>query len=108
MKFDLQNIMQQAQKMQSEMESIKNELNYKTVTAESGGGMVTVVMTGTHRITSVKIAPELVNPNEITMLQDLIVAAVNKANEAVGELAQQEMGKVSGMLPNIPGLNLGI
>ena len=108
MKFDLQNIMQQAQKMQSEMETIKKELSYKTVSAESGGGMVTVVMSGTHKLSSVKIAPELINANEITMLEDLIVAAVNKATDAAGDLAHQEMTKVSGMLPNIPGINLGI
>ena len=108
MKFDLQNIMQQAQKMQSEMENVKKELSYKQVTAESGGGMVSVTMTGTHQLTSVRIAPELLAANDIGMLQDLIVAAVNKATEAAGELAHQEMNRVSGMLPNIPGLNLGI
>ncbi len=108
MKFDLQNIMEQAQKMQSEMENVKRELTYKQVTTESGGGMVSVTMTGTHKLISVRIAPELIAANDITMLQDLIVAAVNKATEAAGELAHQEMTKIGGMLPNIPGLNLGI
>lgn len=108
MKFDMQNLLQQAQKMQQELEKVKSEVAQKTVVGESGGGMVTVTMNGANRILSVKIAKEIVNADEIEMLEDLIVAAVNKASEKASEMVSGEMNRMGGMLPNIPGLNLGI
>ncbi len=107
MKFDMASVLQQAQKMQSEIERVKSEINTKTVTAESGGGMVTVVMTGGHKVKSIKIAKELVTNDDLEMLEDLIVAAVNKASENADEMAARDMEQVNSMLPNIPGLNLG-
>jgi DNA-binding YbaB/EbfC family protein len=106
MKFDLQNILQQAQQMQVEVERKRQELNSKIVEAESGGGMVKIKMTGNNRVTELKISKEIVNPEDIEMLEDLIIAAVNKAGQKVDALTQEEMGALSNMMPNIPGLNL--
>lgn len=108
MKFNMQSILQQAQKMQEEMEKVKEEVNRKTVSTEAGGGMVTVTMSGNNELKQIKISKEVVNPDDIEMLEDLIVAAINKANKAASEMVQQEMGRLGGMLPNIPGLNLNI
>ncbi|MCX8054934.1 MAG: YbaB/EbfC family nucleoid-associated protein [Ignavibacteria bacterium] len=108
MKFDLQSLLGQAQKIQEEIQKIKNELANKTVTGESGGGMVSVTMNGANKVVSVKIAKELVNPNEVQILEDLIVAAINIASEKATELAAAEMNKATGILPNIPGFNLGL
>ena len=99
-------MMAQAQKVQEEMERIKREVNEKTVTAESGGGMVKVTMTGANQVISLKISKDIVNTDDLEMLEDLIVAAVNKATRDAQEMVHNEMGKVTGMLPNIPGLNM--
>lgn len=93
--------------MQTEMERIKRELAAKTVVGESAAGMVTVTMNGANRVLSVKIASELVNPYEVEMLEDLVLAAINNATEKAAALAGDEMNKMGGMMPNIPGLNLG-
>jgi nucleoid-associated protein EbfC len=106
MKFNMQSMLEQAQKVQQEMEKVKSEVSKISVTADSGGGMVTVSATGSNIITSIKIAKEIVNPDDIEMLEDLVVAAVNKAIKSAGELVQERMSSVSGMLPKIPGLNL--
>ncbi|ROL61488.1 YbaB/EbfC family nucleoid-associated protein [Bacteroidetes/Chlorobi group bacterium ChocPot_Mid] len=106
MKFNMQSILEQAQKMQEEMEKVKEDVNQKIVTAESGGGMVVVTMSGNNEVKQIKISKEVVNPDDVEMLEDLIVAAVNKANKAASDMVQQEMGRIGGMLPNIPGLNL--
>lgn len=107
MKFDIQNVLQQAKKMQEEAENIKRDLSSKTVTAESGGGFVTATMTGANKLVSIKIAPELLAQNDVAMVEDLVVAAVNKAIDKVNELVNSDMGKLKGMMPTIPGLNLG-
>jgi len=107
MKFDMQNLLSQAQNMQKEMEKIKSEVSQKEVTGESGGGMVSVRMNGANRVISIRIAKEIINPDESEMLEDLVVAAINKANETAAAMVQAEMSKVTGMLPNIPGLDLG-
>ncbi|MCL5991049.1 MAG: YbaB/EbfC family nucleoid-associated protein [Bacteroidetes bacterium] len=108
MKMDMQGILAQVQKVQQEMEATKQKVNAMTVTADSGGGMVTVVMNGANHVQSIKISKEIVNPDDIEMLEDLIVAAINKAVKAAQEMVADEMSKVTGMLPNIPGLNLGL
>lgn len=107
MKFDMQGLLQKAQQMQSEMENMKNEIAKKVVVGESGAGMVRVEMNGANRVLSIKIAKEIVNPEEIEMLEDLVVAAVNNASQKASDIAASEMSKMQGMLPNIPGLNLG-
>ena len=101
-------MLDQVQKMQGEMERVKNELAKKTITEESGGGMVSVTMTGAMQIIKLNISKELVNPDDIEVLEDLVVAAVNKAIKSANDLSQQEMNSVTGMLPNIPGLNFNL
>lgn len=108
MKFDMQGILQQAQKVQQEIERIKQESANKQVTEESGGGMVKVTMNGNNQVISLKISKEIVDPNDIEMLEDLIVAAVNKASKAASELVSQDMSKVTNMLPSIPGMNFNL
>lgn len=105
MKFGMSDIMQQAQKLQEEMQRIQEGLKDKIVTAEAGGGMVKVTISGANEIRSIVIEREVINPDDKEMLEDLIVAAVNKAIQAASEMAQSEMQGVSGMMPQIPGLN---
>jgi nucleoid-associated protein EbfC len=106
MKLNMQSMLEQAQKVQKEMEKIKGEVSKITATADSGGGMVTASATGSNILTSIKISKEIVNPDDIEMLEDLVVAAVNKALNAASNMVQERMKSVSSMLPNIPGMNL--
>jgi DNA-binding YbaB/EbfC family protein len=106
MKFNMQGILEQAQKMQEEMAKVKDDASKKTASGESGAGMVRATVNGNHELIALKIAKEIVDPNDTEMLEDLIQAAVNTATRAVDELIAEEMNKISGMLPNIPGLNL--
>ena len=99
----MSNLMKQAQKMQKQMMEIQEELADRTVEATVGGGMVTVVANGQQDILSIKIDPEVVDPNDVEMLQDLILAAVNEAHRKAQEMMNQEMGKLTGGL-KIPGL----
>ena len=96
-------IMKQAKKMQERMGQLQKELETKTVEAQAGGGMVRVVVNGKFEIVSLKIEKEVVNPEDIEMLQDLIAAAVNEGIRKSQEMASSEMGKITGGL-NIPGL----
>ena len=101
----MQNLMKQVQKMQEKMGEVQAQLENKTITAESGGGMVRVTANGRQQIVKIEMEKEVVDPEDIEMLEDLIVAAVNKALEESNAMAQEEMAKVtSGMLPNIPGM----
>jgi nucleoid-associated protein EbfC len=100
---NLGNIMNQAKMMQNRLAQIQEEMGNKTVEASSGGGMVTVTANGRQEILAIKIEPEVVNPDDVEMLQDLIQAAVNDALRKVQEMVSQEMAKVTGGL-KIPGL----
>ena len=95
--------MKQAQKMQQEMGKIQEESKKKTVEASAGGGMVVVVANGSMEIVSIKIEKDVVNPDDIEMLQDLVVAAVNEALRRAQQMVSEDMGKVTGGM-NIPGL----
>lgn len=95
-------IMKQAKKMQERMASLQKELEIKTVEAQAGGGMVSVVVNGKYEVVSLKIEKEVVNPEDIEMLQDLIAAAVNEGIRKAQEMASSEMAKITGGL-NIPG-----
>lgn len=108
MKFDVQSMLEQVQKVQAEMERVKSEIAQKVVEAESGGGLVRVTMTGNNEVVSIKISKEIIDSNDIEMLEDLIVAAVNKASKAATEMANEHMKALTGMIPNIPGLNFNI
>ncbi|MBL7049001.1 MAG: YbaB/EbfC family nucleoid-associated protein [Nitrospira sp.] len=96
-------LMQQAQKMQAEMGRIQEESKKKTVEAAAGGGMVVVTANGGMEIISIKIEKDVVNPDDIDMLQDLITAACNEALRRAQQLVSDDMGKVTGGL-NIPGM----
>jgi DNA-binding YbaB/EbfC family protein len=96
-------LMKQAQKMQQQIAKIQEEAASKTVEASSGGGMVTVVANGRQQILSIRISPEVVDPQDVEMLQDLVVAAVNEALKKAQEMVAEEMSRVTGSLP-IPGL----
>jgi DNA-binding YbaB/EbfC family protein len=93
----------QLQAMQKQMLEAQEALGEKTVEVTAGGGAIKVVMTGHQKLQSITIDPEVVNPEDVEMLQDLIVAAVNEAVEASQNLAADEMGAITGGL-NIPGL----
>ena len=97
------NMMKQAQKLQSQMMKLQEEMAEKTVETTSGGGMVKVVANGKQQIASITIEKEVVDPEDVEMLQDLIIAAANDALAKSQEMVSSEMGKLTGGL-NIPGL----
>lgn len=100
---NMQSLMRQVQKMQKKMAKLQEELGEKTVEATVGGGMVTAVVNGRQELVSIKIDPEVVNPEDVEMLEDLVVAAVNEALRRSQEMVQEEMAKITGGL-KIPGL----
>lgn len=108
MKGGMQGMMKQIQKMQAEMERVQKELENKTVSEESGGGVVQATVNGKKELVSLKIDQEIIGSEDKEMLEDLVVAAVNKALESAGKMAEDEMQNVTkGMIPpglNIPGL----
>ncbi|MCD7862818.1 MAG: YbaB/EbfC family nucleoid-associated protein [Lachnospiraceae bacterium] len=93
---NMNNLMKQAQRMQRQMEEAQKELESKTYTTTSGGGAVEVTVTGKKELTSLKIAEEAVDPDDVEMLQDLILAAVNEAMKKVDEDSEALMGKMTG------------
>jgi DNA-binding YbaB/EbfC family protein len=100
---DLGGLMEVAQKMQGEVAKAQEELGKKTCEASSGGGMVTATVNGHYELVGLKIDSNAVDPADVDMLQDLIVAAVNQAMVKVREMAKEEMSKLTGGL-NIPGM----
>ena len=100
---NIQQLMQQAQRMQQQMAQKQAELAEKTVTAQSGGGMVTATVNGAHELLELSIDPDVIDPEDKEMLDDMVVAAVNQAMQQAEEMAQQELGKLTGGM-NIPGL----
>ncbi len=97
------NLMKQAQKLQSKMLKMQDELADKTVETAAGGGMVKVVANGRQQILSLEIEKEVVDPDDVEMLQDLVLAAVNDALVKSQEMVSEEMGKLTGGM-NIPGM----
>jgi len=96
-------MMKQAQQLQSKMMKLQEELADKTVESSSGGGMVKVTANGRQQVLSIQIEKEVVDPDDVEMLQDLLLAAINDALAKAQEMVSSEMGKLTGGL-NIPGL----
>lgn len=94
-------MMRQVQKMQQEMQRMQEELETKTYTATVGGGMVSATVNGSHQVVSLEIKPEAVDPDDVEMLQDMVVAAINEAMRTAEAEANKNMSKFTG------GLNLG-
>lgn len=97
------NLMKQAQQLQAKMLKVQEEMATRTAEATAGGGMVTAVANGKHELVSVKVEKEVVNPDDVEMLQDLILAAVNEALKKSQEMVAEEMKKLTGGM-NIPGM----
>ncbi|HSG29620.1 MAG TPA: YbaB/EbfC family nucleoid-associated protein [Candidatus Krumholzibacterium sp.] len=100
---DIGKLLKQAQQMQTKMAEMQEKLAEKTVECSSGGGMVRIVMNGQHEIKSINIDPEVVDPADVEMLEDLVVAAVNEARAKVDDMIKTEMSSLTGGLP-LPGL----
>jgi len=98
------NMMKQAQKLQSKMMKLQEELADQTVEATAGGGMITVVANGKQQVVSIRIEKEVVDPEDVEMLQDLVLAAVNDALSKSQEMVSDKMGKLMPGGMNIPGL----
>jgi len=105
MKGALGNIMQQAQKMQEDMQNVKKELAATEVTGESGGGMVSILMTGTREVRKVSIDDALVGDDK-EMLEDLVAAAINDAVHKVSKIKKEKMTEVTSGMPLPPGFQM--
>ena len=102
-------MMAQVQKMQQDMQQAQEELAKETITASAGGGVVKATMTGSQELVSIEIDPEAVDPDDVEMLQDMVMAAVNEAMTSSQEMASQKLGGITGGLgdlgiPGMPGL----
>ena len=100
---NMNNLMKQAQKMQKQMEEATKELEEKEITAAAGGGAVEVTISGKREVTKVKLAEEVVDPDDIEMLEDLIMAATNEALRQIEEASQQSRSKITGGLGGMGG-----
>ena len=105
---DLGGLMKQAQQMQAQMMKAQEELKSETVEASAGGGMVTVRMTGDMELEQITIDPEAVDPQDLDLLQDMVVAAVNEAVRSARELAERKLGAVTGGLGGLGGMPPGL
>ena len=100
---DMNGMIRQAQKMQEEMAALQEELDAKEYEIQAGGGAVTVKINGKNEITAIEIDPEIVDPDDIETLQDILIAGVNEAIKKVSETNSSEMSKITGSL-SVPGL----
>ena len=101
--MNMNNMMKQAQKMQQDMIRMQQELEEQTYTASAGGGVVEATVSGKNRVTAIKIAPETVDPDDVEMLEDLIVAAIGEAMNKAETAASEQMKKITGGM-SIPGM----
>ena len=99
---NMQAMLKQAQKMQEQIEAKKAELEEKDYVVSSGGGMVEVTVNGKHEVKAIGINPEVVDPDDVEMLEDMLIAALNEANRQIDEESEREIDSVTGGL-NIPG-----
>ncbi len=100
---NMQQMMRQAQKLQQQMEKVQAEIEAREFEASAGGGMVTAKVNGKKELLGLTIKPEAVDPDDVEMLSDMVVAAVNEALREAAEVSEREMGKLTGGL-NMPGL----
>lgn len=100
---NMQSMIKQAQQMQEQMGKLQEELDAREYTATAGGGAVTAVVDGKHTVRSLSIQPEVVDPEDVEMLSDLVIAAVNEAIRQAVETSETEMGKITGGI-SMPGL----
>lgn len=100
---NMQSMLRQAQKMQEDIEAKKAELEEKEYVVSSGGGMVEITLKGNHEVQAIGLNPEVVDPDDVEMLEDMLVAAFNEAVRQIDEESERELEKVTGGL-NIPGL----
>ncbi len=102
---DMGKMMQQIQKMQQDLEDVQAEVEKKTVEAQAGGGVVRVVCNGAMEVVDIEIDPDAVDPDDVEMLSDLVIAAVNEGLRSARDMVKSEMEQVTGglNLPNIPG-----
>jgi len=100
---DMQEVLRQAQRMQERLARVQEELAEKTVEASSGGGMVTAVVNGRQEIVSIRIEKEVVSPEDVELLQDLVAGAVNEAMSRSRKMMADELAKITGGM-NLPGL----
>jgi len=102
---DMNKMLKQMQKLQQKMEKVQEELAQKEVSWTSGGEMVTATVNGRQELVDLKINPEVIDPDDPEMLEDMVIAAVNGAMSEATAMIQQEMAKIAGGLSGIPGLN---
>ena len=100
---DMNKMMKQVQKMQADMAKMQEELKDKTVEATAGGGVIKVVANGQHEVIQITISPEVIDPEEAEMLEDLVTAAVNEALRKAQEMVSEEMAKITGGM-KLPGI----
>ena len=100
---NMNNLMKQAQRMQKQMEETTKELEEKEITASAGGGAVEVTVSGKKEVVKIKLSEEVVDPDDIEMLEDLIMAATNEALREMDELSNKEMSKMTGGLGGLGG-----
>lgn len=100
---NMNNLMKQAQRMQKQMEDTTKDLEEKEVTATAGGGAVEVTVSGKKEVVKIKLSEEVVDPDDIEMLEDLIIAATNEALREMDELSNKEMSKITGGLGGLGG-----
>jgi len=107
MAFDLTGMMGKVKELQDKMQQAQQEIQHITATGEAGGGLVRATASGHRKVLKLEIDESLLTPQDRDMLADLVVAAVNKALDEAAELARQELQrKTSGLMPNVPGLDL--
>ena len=104
--MNIQKMMKEAQKMQERLAKAQNDLAAQTLEVSSGGGKVNVTVNGGGDITAIKIAPEVVDPQDVEMLEDLVLSGIREAQEAARKLQADTMGQVTGGLGGLPGFGI--
>lgn len=104
--MNIQKMMKEAQKMQARLAKAQNDLAQETLEVSSGGGKVTVTVNGGGDITAIKISPDVIDPQDVELLEDLVLSGIREAQEAARKLQADRMGEVTGGLGGLPGLGI--